>query len=162
MTTVSRMENDQSLWKLRRPKLYIDIDGVLLGKRTSNDHEICLAEGAVEFLEFALAQFDCYWLTTHANHGYIGPALRALKPYADKPFMELAWKVKPVKWATLKTEAIDLECDFYWLDDQLLAVEREILEEHGRVDRWIRVDTRVNYSDLVRARQHLARIIERI
>jgi len=147
---------------MKKQRLYIDIDGVLLGKRTPDDCEVCLAGGATEFLEFALAQFDCYWLTTHANRGYTGPALRALKPYADKTFMELAWKVKPVTWKTLKTEAIELESDFYWVDDQLLAVEREILEEHERFDRWIRVDTRANYSDLVRARQHLAQIIERI
>ena len=147
---------------MMKPKLYIDIDGVLLGKRTPNDHEIWLAEGAAEFLEFALAHFDCYWLTTHAKDGYTGPALRALRPFADKEFLELAGMVRPVAWSTLKTEAIDLESDFYWLDDQLLAVEREILEEHGRFDRWIRVDTRANYSDLVRARQHLAKIIERI
>jgi len=76
--------------------------------------------------------------------------------------MEMAKIVKPVTWKTLKTEAIDLKSDFYWLDDQLLQMEREILEKAGRLDRWIRVDTRANHSDLIRAKRNLAQLIQKI
>ena len=67
-----------------------------------------------------------------------------------------------VTWKTLKTEAIDLESDFYWVDDQLLAVEREILEKGGRLDRWIKVDTRADFMDLIRAKRHLTSVIQKI
>ena len=143
-------------------KLYIDIDGVLLGKRDPNEYEICLAGGTAEFLEFALTHFDCYWLTSRANQGYTDSAIAALRPYADRATLALAKLVKPTAWSTLKTEAIDFKGRFFWLDDQLFPSEEEVLEKHGCFDRWIKVDTRANYSDLVRARQHLAQIIERI
>lgn len=145
-----------------KSKLYIDIDGVLLGKKTPDDHEICLASGARDFLVYALWHFDCYWLTSHANRGDARPALEALKPYGDKVFMEMAKLVKPVTWKTLKTEAIDLKSDFYWLDDQLLQTEREVLEKAGKLDRWIRVDTRANFTDLIRAKRYLADVIPKL
>lgn len=145
-----------------RPKLYIDIDGVLLGKKTPEDCEICLAEGADDFLNSALAHFDCYWLTTHAKDGDTEPALRALRPFGDKAFMELARKVKPVRWSTLKTEAIDLKGEFYWFDDQLLQIEREILEKAGRLDRWIKINTRANFEGLDIARRFLVRLIQKV
>jgi hypothetical protein len=33
--------------------------------------------------------------------------------------------VRPTNWDALKTEAIDFESDFYWLDDNPLQVERK-------------------------------------
>lgn len=144
-----------------KSKLYIDIDGVLLGKRTPDDHEIFLAGGVRDLLLYAIWHFDCYWLTSRANHGDGRPALEALKPYADKVTMELAKLVKPTVWKTLKTEAIDLKSDFYWLDDQLLQTEREILEKAGRLERWIKVDTRADFMDLIRAKRHLASVIKK-
>ena len=143
-------------------RLYIDIDGGLLGKKDPNDYEICLAGGVRDFLAYALWHFDCYWLTSRANHGDVRPALEALKPYADKVTMEMAKTVKPTTWSTLKTEAIDLKSDFYWFDDQLLQTEQEILKNAGCLDRWIRVDTRANYSGLIAGKQHLARLIQKI
>ena len=146
---------------MMKPKLYIDIDGVLIGERTQGDG-FRLAKGAREFLDFALTHFDCYWLTTRANHGDAGPALEALSPYADEAFMILAQKIKPSKWRTLKTEAINLKMDFYWIDDQLLWTEREALKENGCLDRWIEVNTRANFGDLARAQRLLARLVQKL
>ena len=39
-------------------KLFIDIDRCLIGKRHPRDIETYLANGALEFLAFALEQFD--------------------------------------------------------------------------------------------------------
>lgn len=147
---------------MKKPKLYIDIDGVLLGKKAPDDYDICLAAGVRDFLAYALWHFDCYWLTSRANHGDTRPALGALKPYADKVTMEMAKTVKPTNWTTLKTEVIDLKGNFYWIDDQPLQTEQEILKNAGCFDRWIRVDTRANFSDLIRVKQHLARLIQKI
>lgn len=137
-------------------KLYIDIDGVLLGKKSPNDHEICLAEGAEDFLRFALSKFDCYWLTTNANRGDAKSALKALRPYVGKSFLELAGKVKPTKWKTLKTEAIDFSNDFYWIEDQLLWSEKNVLEKHGCLNRWIQINTRQDPTALSSALPVLA------
>ena len=145
-----------------KPKLYIDIDGVMLGKRGPNEYEICLAGGAAEFLEFALSNFDCYWLTSRANQGHTDSAIAALRPYADRATLALAKLVKPTAWATLKTEAIDFKGSFFWLDDQLFPSEEEVLDKHGCFDRWIKVDTRANYFDLVSAMHRLAEFVPKI
>ena len=144
-----------------KSKLYIDIDGVLLGQR-AEDYSVCLAAGVREFLEYVLEHFDCYWLTSRANHGDAAPALEALKPFGNGAVIELARKIKPTRWRTLKTEALDLKGDFYWLDDQLFWNEREILEDRGCLDRWIRVDTRDDLKDLIRVQRYLAGLIEKI
>ncbi len=44
-------------------KLYLDIDGVLLTRNGS------LANHAREFLEWAIENFECYWLTTRDRRG---------------------------------------------------------------------------------------------
>lgn len=47
--------------------------------------------------------------------------------------------IKPTRWKTFKTEAIDFKSDFYWIEDQLMAHEKEILEKNNVLDRWIKV-----------------------
>ena len=47
--------------------------------------------------------------------------------------------IHPTKWDTLKTEAVDLESNFYWVDDGLLATEREAVGK-----RWIPVNVYKN------------------
>ncbi len=138
--------------------LYLDIDGVLLGKADPNSPEICLASGAEEFLAFTLARFDCFWLTTHCQ-GRIGRVLRYLATYGSAEFMALAAQVKPTCFRMIKTEA--LAGDFLWLDDAPMQCELDWLSTRGWLDRWIRVDTRHKPEDLRRA-QHLLEIILRI
>jgi len=128
--------------------LYIDIDGVLLGNGTHGAYEVCLAKHAKEFLTFALENFDCYWLTTHCKDGNIEGAIKALKPYAGADFLQLVEQVQPVTWETLKTEAIQLSSDFYWVDDSPLQYEIDCLEENGCIDRWIDVCSRTNPDGL--------------
>ena len=60
--------------------LYLDVDGVLLGKRDPASSTTTLACHAREFLEFATANFDLYWLTTHCD-GTVEPVMRHLRPY---------------------------------------------------------------------------------
>jgi hypothetical protein len=49
----------------------------------------------------------------------------------------------------MKTEAIDVKSDFYWVDDQPLAIEIEWLKKNSVLDRWIPVDTRKNPDNLI-------------
>lgn len=137
--------------------LYLDIDGVLLGKDDPNSPEIRLARHAEEFLAFALTHFHCYWLTTHCQ-GRTAEVLRYLAPYGSAEFMALAEKVMPTRFRVMKTEALD--GDFLWLDDAPMQCELDWLAARGWLDRWIRVDTRHRPEDLRKAKQLLERIFK--
>jgi hypothetical protein len=116
-------------------KLYLDIDGVLLTAKHTR-----AADGVEEFVAFVTTHFECYWLTTHCK-GDSKPALRYLSQFLQPKTIELLQvAVKPTTWDTLKTEAIDFESDFYWLDDNPLQVERTCLESNGVGDRLFLVN----------------------
>ncbi len=125
-------------------KLYIDIDGVLLGKTT--DGKLSLAHQTVEFLQFALAHFDCYWLTTHCK-GDASTALDYLAPYSSQEVMTLLSQIKATHFRTFKTEA--LNGDFIWIDDAPTAYEIQVLDENDWLDRWFEIDTRKDLGGLV-------------
>lgn len=130
--------------------LYLDVDGVLLGKNHLDDLEVVLAKHAKEFLAFCLDNFQCYWLTTHCNRKNTETVVNLFKTYADESVMQFIYAIKPTNWRTFKTEAIDFKSDFYWVDDQLMAYEIEILKKNKALDRWVKVDTRKEPDDLMR------------
>jgi hypothetical protein len=122
-------------------KLYIDVDGVLLGKHNPDNMEVVLAKHAKEFLEFCLKKYDCYWLTTHCKDGDNTYVLRWLKKYADNEVLDLAKAIKATKWETLKTDAIDFSSDFYWIDDEPLSIEIDILKKNNSYNKWLYINT---------------------
>lgn len=140
----------------KRKILYIDIDGVILGKKSPTDIRISLANSAAEFLKFCISNFECYWLTTHCKDGKIQSIVDVMSRYADDGALSLISSIKPAVWNTLKTEAIDFESDFYWIDDSPMAGEIEVLKEHNAINRLIQVDTRKNCNDLKRVLSILA------
>ena len=115
--------------------LYIDIDGVLLTSRHTKP-----APGAVEFIDFATKHFDCFWLTSHCKENDASFVLRLLSQYFDDATMEKLEGVKATDWQSWKTEGIDLESDFYWLDDHPMRAEMQVLKACGKLDRLIVVD----------------------
>jgi hypothetical protein len=126
--------------------LFIDIDGVLLGKNPDTKEQ-CLANDLEFFLSFCLARFDCYWLTTHCK-GDIEPALNYLTPYADQSQMALLTQIKASSFKTFKTEA--LFGDFIWIDDQPTAYELQFLDDNDLLDRWFEVNTRQDMNGLTK------------
>jgi len=130
--------------------IYLDIDGVILGKRNINDHEIILAKYAYRFLKYCTGNFNCFWLSTHSSGGKISEVIKYLVPYADDKVIELVKLIKPPKWQVFKTEAIDFTSDFIWLDDELSWYERKILIENNVLSRWIYINTNTNPNDLLR------------
>ena len=124
-------------------KLYLDIDGVLLTTKNTR-----AADGAVEFIDLALSNFECYWLTTHCKDGNCNQVLKLLAQYFPNDIIERLKRVKPTKWDTLKTEGIDLGSDFYWLDDFVFEAEKQVLKKNLRLDNLILVDQN-NKDDLV-------------
>jgi hypothetical protein len=116
-------------------KLYLDIDGVLLTARHTQ-----AAPGVAAFVEFVIQHFTCYWLTTHCK-GDSAPTLRYLSQFLAPATLELLRQaVQPTTWDTLKTEAIDVAADFYWLDDSPFQSEIAYLQARGVADRLIVVD----------------------
>jgi hypothetical protein len=132
--------------------LYLDIDGVLLGKADPASPKIVLANHVEQFLDFALANFDCYWLTTHCK-GDAQPVIDYLRPYVSDELVPLLAKIKPTTFDVLKTDA--LRGDFFWLDDSPLAIEITWLRERNLLDRWVEVDTRRRPNDLLAAMEAL-------
>ena len=116
-------------------KIYLDIDGVLLTR-----HHSRAVDGADAFLGFVLSKYDCYWLTTHCRNGQTDYLLKMLAGYFSDNVMNRLKKVKPTVWNTLKTEAIDFNAEFYWLDDYVFEAEKDVLKRHGCLDRLILVN----------------------
>lgn len=124
--------------------LFIDIDGVLLGKSPLTSKP-ALANDAHKFLEFSLTNYQCFWLTTHCK-GSADTALDYLRPFSDEAFLALARKIQPTDFKTFKTEAL---CgDYYWIDDQPSAYELQFLEETEALHRWLQINTRENFDGL--------------
>jgi hypothetical protein len=106
-------------------KLYLDVDGVLLTTKNTR-----AADRAEDLIDYALSNYDCYWLTTHCRDGNCDQVLSLLAQYFPNDVMGKLKKIKPTKWDTLKTEGIDLKSNFYWLEDYVFEAEKKILDQH--------------------------------
>lgn len=125
--------------------LFLDVDGVLLGKRRPRDIEPCLAAGVDDFLHFALRHFQCRWLTSHCR-GEAQTVIDYLRPYADASTLALLQQIAPSNYRTFKTEA--LHGDFLWVDDAPTAYEIDWLDRQGALQRWLQVNTREDFHAL--------------
>ena len=140
-------------------RLYLDVDGVLLGRGPASAADIALAGGADDLLTFALDRFDVRWLTTHGRDGTTDGVLAHLAEFASADFLALAARVQPTLWSTVKVEAFEgSNGDFVWFDDAPLAVERQFLADRGWSDRWWSVNTRRRPDDLRQALERLRRL----
>lgn len=114
-----------------RRKIYLDIDGVLLTTKQKK-----VAEHSVEFINFLIDNFECYWLTTHCKGGN-STVIKYLSMYFDKQTLHKIASIKSTNWTTLKTEGIDFTSDFYWIDDCPFNSEIKILEKNRCSDKLI-------------------------
>ncbi len=114
-------------------KLYLDIDGVILNK------DLSPAKHLKEFLQSILLKYDVYFLTTHCK-GDAQYTRDYLSRFLDQEIIDLLKSVKPTTFDRLKTEAIDFNSEFVWLDDYLFDSEIKELNEHRTNNSWIKVD----------------------
>lgn len=121
--------------------LYLDIDGVILTKTGER------SENLTEFLKFATENFNCFWLTTHCK-GNSETTLDHLKDKVSEEELEFLKKVKPTTWGLLKTEAINFDEPFLWLDDYVMEAERKILKEKDCESSVVLVDLKTNPCQL--------------
>ena len=134
-------------------RLYLDIDGVLLTAKHTQ-----AAVGVDAFVDFVTSQFNCYWLTTHCK-GASSTALRYVVRFLLPATVEKLNTVQPTTWDTLKTEAIGMRSEFYWLDDNPLQIEIAQLRTYGVENRLILVDLNQT-NELLRVQTVLERKVK--
>lgn len=118
-----------------KKKIYIDIDGVLLDYKTGQ-----AAPHAEELIMFLTSgRYDCYWLTTHCK-GDPATAISYLSKHFSGKVMRRLKKIKVTNWSTLKTEAIEWDCDFIWLEDYPFQAEVSELYNHHKEKALYKVD----------------------
>lgn len=111
------------------PRIYIDIDGTILSYEPGDGPSgKALKQGAVDFLEWLVKEFDCYWLTAWAVDGDDTGIRRDLEPFLPPS----CHNIPVARWQSLKTEAFEREDgQFLWLDDSILHKEWQWLDEQG-------------------------------
>jgi hypothetical protein len=120
-----------------KKKLYLNIDGVIMGKRNINDHEVILAGNTFGFLQFCLNRFECFWFSTHSRKGNINEVIRNFAPYANAQVLKLIKLIKTLKWDIFKVYDIDFNSDFIWLDDELSWYERKVMDDNKALNRLV-------------------------
>lgn len=118
-------------------KIYFDIDGVI--RATASPKEDVMA-----LLRYCLDNYPgaVYWLTTHCRGGENHTDFALRGEFPDEFVDELYAKVLPTDWRALKTDAIDMDADFVWFDDNLFEAERAVLEQNYVLDEFFRMDPR--------------------
>ena len=91
-------------------------------------------------IDYIISEFDCYWLTSHCKEENSTYLLQYISSYYYDDTIEKLKKIKPTSWLTAKTEAIDFDSDFYWLDDYVFEFEKKVLKEYHKFKRWIKVN----------------------
>ena len=144
--------------------LYLDLDGVII-RRTGNTEfngrvEFDVAPGTMDFLSWAVENFNCYWLTSRSHDGTYDEIDRAFR-FAI-PTNNMAAETKnliralcPAQWGVEKISGIDLSRDFYWIDDNPDSGSVGALEAAGKSSRLVIASTDQRPDDLERVRKFL-------
>ena len=116
-------------------KIYFDIDGTIRGTASPEEDIIAL-------LRYCLDNYadSLYWLTTHCKNGENHAYAVLLDTFSKALADELYQAFQPTDWSVLKTDAIDLNCDFVWFDDNLFESEKAVLESHYVLDGFFKMN----------------------
>lgn len=140
-------------------KVFLDVDGVLLGTDRDKPHRLALADFALDFLAFLLPRAEVFWLTPHcrgSTAAVVAHLVHHSKASDRERLLTLAGAVRATDWRLLRTEALPADGRFLWLDDAPEQGELAMLRGRGWLDRWLYVDTREEPDDLRRAQRVLA------
>lgn len=140
-------------------RVFLDVDGVLLGTDRDKPHRLLLADHALDLLAFVLARAEVFWLTPQSRgdaRAVVDHLVNHTKASDRERLLTLAARVRGAEWRALRTEALPADGRFVWLDDAPEQGEIAMLRARGWLDRWLFVDTREEPDDLRRAQQVLA------
>lgn len=115
-----------------KPDLYVDVDGVLFGLYNGAWQ---LRPDVVPFLRWCIGAFNCYWLTAWPK-----ARLDVLFSCLMAPDLRSIQEVKRTTGKDGKAGDINYCHNFYWIEDAILDDERQCLERHQVMDRYIPVN----------------------
>lgn len=124
--------------------IYLDIDGVLLDDNPDNAG--APTKHAIEFLKYLTTHHQVFWLTTHCMNGenqatsYLISKIPEASTYINK--------ILPAQWSKWKTEAIEFQEDFRWIDDEIYQPEINDLQSNNSQHKSIKINLRKNPSQL--------------
>lgn len=145
-------------------RLYLDVDGTLL-RRSGHARlrgDLAPADYLRPFLEWAVANFTCIWLTSRCREGDCG-GIRAAFRQAIGPGEEadavdaLLAQVRPAAWSDYKAQGIDFAAPFLWLDDAPEEESLDLLQRYSAEQAWVPVAIDQHPDDLRRAMTELQR-----
>jgi hypothetical protein len=141
--------------------LYIDIDGVLFmfgqpeayGGREGKAWNLNLRPYATAFLYWCHSRFDCRWLSAWKEK---------CPKFAANIYARFAYDWPVIPWNDNKTEGINFNEDFIWIDDDDFNSEQQDLETFRnkyKFQRFILVD-KYNINELVVVKDKLQTMLE--
>lgn len=116
-----------------KKNVYIDIDGVILTKG------VVPAQHLDKFLKYVLSKYSVFWLTSRC-HGDSKYTLSYLSKFFPEETINLFKQIRPTNFLVDKTEAIDFNKRFFWLDNEIFESEKTTLIKNGKFDSWIEVN----------------------
>lgn len=119
--------------KVSNKNVYINIDGVILTKG------VVPALHLDKFLKYVLNKYSVFWLTSRC-HGDSKYTLSYLSKFFPEETVNLFRQIKPTSFQVDKTEAIDFNKRFFWLDNEIFESEKTTLIKNGKYDSWIEVN----------------------
>ena len=140
-------------------KVFLDVDGVLLGCDPARPQRLLLAPHALDLLSFVLARAEVHWLAPQCRgdaRTVVDHLVRHSHASERERLLTLAARVRATDHRGLRTEALPADGRFVWLDDGPEQGELAVLRARGWLDRWLYVDTREEPDDLLRAQRVLA------
>ena len=128
--------------KVSNKNVYIDIDGVILTRG------VVPALHLDKFLKYVLGKYSVFWLTSRC-HGDSKYTLSYLSKFFPEETVNLFRQIKPTNFQVDKTEAIDFNKRFFWLDNEIFESEKTALIKYDKYDSWIEVDLIKNPNQLL-------------
>ena len=119
--------------KASTKNVYIDIDGVILTKG------VLAAAHLEKFLTYILKNYSVFWLSPRCR-GNSKNIIRYLSRLLPTETVNMLKKIKPTDFSIDKTEAIDFNQSFFWLDNEIFESEKTTLIKRGKFDSWIEVN----------------------
>ena len=92
-----------------------------------------------KFLKYVLDKYSVFWLTSRC-HGDSKYTLSYLSKFFPEETVNLFKQIKPTNFLVDKTEAIDFNKRFFWLDNEIFESEKTTLIKNGKYDSWIEVN----------------------